>query len=47
MPFLRKDLMFAVLVATAVSLAACENTIRGAGKDVDETAHAVGDVVRK
>lgn len=47
MSILRHGLLIATLVAAAVSLAACENTIRGAGKDIDETAHAVGDVVKQ
>jgi len=31
----------AALLVAAVALGACENTIRGAGQDVKETANAV------
>ena len=43
MPILRRGILFLVLAASGFGLAACENTIRGAGKDIDQTADAVGD----
>jgi predicted small secreted protein len=45
MPSLRRRLFLATLAATALGLAACENTIRGAGEDVRETGQAVEDAV--
>jgi predicted small secreted protein len=34
-----------VILACALALAACANTIRGVGKDVKGSAHAVEDAV--
>jgi predicted small secreted protein len=42
---LRRGVFLAILVATGFGLAACENTIRGAGEDVRETGQAVEDAV--
>ncbi len=36
----------ALLLAAGMALAGCENTIRGAGQDVQETANAVEDVAQ-
>ena len=33
------------LVISALTLASCANTVRGVGKDVKSTAHAVEDTV--
>ena len=41
MPVLRRSVMVAVLVASGLSLAACANTVRGVGKDVNATGKAV------
>ncbi|MCY0095917.1 EncA/B family entericidin [Hoeflea ulvae] len=35
----------ATILILALSLASCANTIRGVGKDVKESANAVGDAV--
>ena len=35
----------AVIVISAMFLASCANTVRGVGKDVNNTADAVEDVV--
>ena len=42
---LRRRLFLATLATIALGLAACENTIRGAGEDVRETGQAVEDAV--
>lgn len=34
------------IIACALALASCANTIRGVGKDVKSTAHAIQDTVR-
>ena len=44
MPILRS---VAVLLALAVGLAACEHTIRGAGRDLQETGEAIEDVAEQ
>ncbi|MGB3900425.1 MAG: hypothetical protein WA973_17955 [Mesorhizobium sp.] len=35
------------VLACALALVACANTIRGAGKDIKSTAHAVEDTVNQ
>ena len=39
-------MMFLALAVFGTSLAACENTIRGAGQDMQETGAAVEDTVQ-
>ncbi|RCS25388.1 entericidin, EcnA/B family [Phyllobacterium salinisoli] len=34
-----------VAILCAISLTACANTVRGVGKDVKSTAHAIQDTV--
>lgn len=41
MSLTRPTLYLAMLAAAGVGLAACENTVRGAGQDVQENAAAV------
>ena len=41
MSVIRTAFHIAVLAAAGVSLAACENTMRGAGQDLQETGQAV------
>jgi predicted small secreted protein len=36
---------FAAIALLALGLAACDNTVRGAGKDINQTADAVSDTV--
>ncbi len=36
---------FAAIALLALGLAACDNTVRGAGKDINQTADAVADTV--
>ncbi|RWB10264.1 MAG: entericidin A/B family lipoprotein [Mesorhizobium sp.] len=36
-----------VILACALALAACANTVRGVGRDVKSTANAVDDTVNK
>ena len=43
MSIVRRSALFVMLGLLAFGTAACENTIRGAGKDVSSTADAVGD----
>ena len=38
--------LFVVLAATSFALAACENPVRGVGKDMQETGEAVEDTVQ-
>jgi predicted small secreted protein len=45
MPEIRKVVFYALLAAFGFGLAACENTIRGAGRDIQETGEAVEDTV--
>jgi predicted small secreted protein len=45
MILLRRGVSLVLLVAMAIGLAACENTIRGVGRDVRETGEAVGDAM--
>jgi predicted small secreted protein len=45
MILLRRSVLLVLLVASAIGLAACENTIRGFGRDVRETGDAVGDAM--
>ena len=45
MPSLRRGIFLLILAATGFGLAACENTIRGAGEDIRETGQAVEDAV--
>jgi len=35
----------ATILLVALTLASCANTIRGVGRDMKETANAVGDVI--
>jgi predicted small secreted protein len=42
---LRRPLLALILAAAAFGLAACENTIRGVGRDVRATGRAIGDAV--
>jgi predicted small secreted protein len=43
MPLIRRAAMFVMFGISVLSMAACENTIRGAGRDVSQTANAVED----
>jgi predicted small secreted protein len=43
MPIIRRGALFVMLGVSVLVMAACENTIRGAGRDVSETANAVED----
>ena len=45
MPEFRRTLIL-LLAVLSLGLAACENTIRGAGEDLEETGEAVEDVVQ-
>lgn len=36
---------FLIILAAATAIGACENTIRGAGQDIEETAEATGEAV--
>ena len=45
MSILRHGLFLLSLAAAGCGLAACENTIRGAGEDIRETGQAVEDAV--
>ena len=40
-----KALVVAIGLSAALSLAACANTIRGAGKDIAAAADATGDAI--
>lgn len=40
-----KIVMMAALLAAALGLAACDNTVRGAGQDLRDTGQAVADTV--
>jgi predicted small secreted protein len=42
---IRRPLILFILAAMGVSLAACENTVRGVGRDMQETGEAVEDTV--
>lgn len=41
MTLLRRTIFVAILAAFGFGLAACENTIRGAGQDMERTGEAV------
>ena len=41
MSIIRPSLYFAMLAVAGIGLAACENTVRGAGQDLQETGQAV------
>jgi predicted small secreted protein len=43
---LRRPFAFVLLFATLAGLAACSNTIRGVGRDMHQTGHAVEDAVK-
>ncbi|ESR26087.1 hypothetical protein [Lutibaculum baratangense] len=43
---MRRSLVIAALLTSTVFLAACENTIRGAGRDISNTADATGAAAR-
>jgi predicted small secreted protein len=45
MLIVRRGMILLILAATGFGLAACENTIRGAGDDIRETGQAVEDAV--
>jgi predicted small secreted protein len=45
MSIIGRSFFFLLLAAAGVGLAACENTIRGAGQDMQETGQAVEDTV--
>jgi predicted small secreted protein len=45
MATIRRPLFLVLLLAAGIGLAACENTIRGAGRDMQETGAAVEDTV--
>jgi predicted small secreted protein len=45
MSIIGRSLFFLLLASAGLSLAACENTIRGAGQDMQETGQAVEDTV--
>jgi predicted small secreted protein len=45
MSIIGRSLYLLLLAAMGVGLAACENTIRGAGQDLQETGAAVEDTV--
>ncbi|MBZ9811206.1 entericidin A/B family lipoprotein [Mesorhizobium sp. CA13] len=36
-----------IILACAIALSACANTVRGVGRDVKSTANAVDDTVNK
>ena len=46
MPSARSAAIFALLAASASCLAACENTVRGVGRDMQETGEAVEDTMQ-
>ena len=46
MPKLPRNAFLILLATLGFGLAACENTIRGAGADLEETGEAVEDVVQ-
>ncbi|HEX9904592.1 MAG TPA: entericidin A/B family lipoprotein [Propylenella sp.] len=46
MTMLRRAVLLAVLAAMGLSLAACENTIRGIGRDVHQTGRAIEDAAK-
>ena len=43
MTTIRRSVLLALLATLGFGLAACENTIRGVGRDVQETGEAVED----
>ena len=45
MSIIRRGVFLVLLAGMGFGLAACENTIRGAGRDVAETGEAVEDAV--
>jgi predicted small secreted protein len=45
MTLVKRGLHLVILAAIGFTLAACENTIRGAGQDIEETGEAVEDAV--
>lgn len=45
MSIIARGAFLLILAGLGVSLAACENTIRGAGADIQETGEAVEDTV--
>ena len=46
MPSARSAAIFILLAAIGVGLAACENTVRGVGRDMQETGEAVEDTMQ-
>ena len=40
-----RTLRLAALIVVSIALAACANTIRGAGKDIGQAADATGDAI--
>ena len=45
MRYICKFLAVAISLSAVLSLAACANTIRGAGKDISAAADATGDAI--
>ena len=45
MELVRRSIFITLLAAFGLSLAACENTIEGAGEDMQETGAAMEDAV--
>jgi Predicted small secreted protein len=43
---LSKIALFGIAAVFALSVAACDNTIRGAGRDIQDTGDAVQDAAR-
>jgi predicted small secreted protein len=41
-----RSLSLVLLLTTVVSLTACSNTIRGVGRDMHQTGHAIEDAVK-
>ncbi|MBK1623757.1 entericidin, EcnA/B family [Afifella marina DSM 2698] len=46
MNLVRRGVFFVVLASFGLSLAACEHTVRGVGRDVQDTGNAVEDTVQ-
>jgi predicted small secreted protein len=42
----RRALSLVLLLTTVVGLTACSNTIRGVGRDMHQTGHAIEDAVK-
>lgn len=46
MIILRRTINVVLLFATFAGLGACSNTIRGVGRDMHQTGHAIEDAVK-